>query len=78
MDRSARKATAIVVTGLGVGALNMFVQGAYEVLKGGSFRDAAKEAVLTSLILGLGSAGAMAGALSLTEACGSGKALAKR
>ena len=74
---NARKTTAIVVTGLGVGSLNMFVQGIYEVLKGGSFRDVAKEAFMTSLIMGLGSAGAMAAALSYTGAC-RGKALAKR
>lgn len=68
---------AVGVAGLGVGALNLFVQGITEVIKGGSFREAAKEAFLTSLIVGAGTSVAMLGALALTDAC-STRALAKR
>lgn len=68
-----------VIAGLGVAALNTFVQGTIEVVKGGSFGDAAKEALITSVILGMGTFGATAGAIALTDACPRRKtALAKR
>jgi len=77
MSKQGRLLFAAGLAGLGVGALNLFVQGITEVLKGGSFRDAAKEAFLTSGIIALGTGGATLGALALMDACPM-KALVKR
>jgi hypothetical protein len=77
MSKQGRLLLAAGITGLGVGALNLLVQGFTEMIKGGSFREAAKEAVLTSGIIALGTGGAVLGALALTDACPT-RALAKR
>lgn len=75
MTRGGRKALAVGLTGLGTASLVWIVQGFAEVIKGGSFTAALKEATLTALVVGAGAAGAMAGALALTEACPTGHAI---
>ena len=69
MSRQGRVLLAAGLTGLAAGGLNMIVQGFVELIKGGSFREAAKEAVLTSAIVSLGTSGAVLGALAFTDVC---------